>query len=264
MKIKISIIIFILMLLTSNLLSFETKSFFSEQNILIINDIVIDEGQDFTLSIDISNSQSFVAFQMNLILPVGVSYVNNSGFLSDRAGDHSLSISETGSILTIIVFSMSMQEFNGSEGTVLSLDFFQDLAVGQYIVSAENVIIANNNSVNICDAVHNANLTVLSTTDIREEIVSGNVNIFHIYPNPFSSQTKIDFELITPAELFVEIYNIKGGLIKTLYSGNKSTGKHSLIWDGTDNKNKSLASGYYLCKIRTGNGTMIHKILLIK
>ena len=85
------------------------------------------------------------------------------------------------------------------------------------------------------------------------------------YPNPFNPQTTIRFsvnEASAPVEL--NIYNLKGQKVKSLYSGVTPRGEHSVVWNGTDDSNKRVSSGMYLYKITSGNQSQSRKMLLVK
>jgi hypothetical protein len=85
------------------------------------------------------------------------------------------------------------------------------------------------------------------------------------YPNPFNSQTIIQFELPQASTVSLNIYNLRGELIKSL--SNEQTwaaGYHSLIWDGTDNQNRPVSSGVYLYQIRTDKFNQSKRCLFLK
>ncbi len=89
--------------------------------------------------------------------------------------------------------------------------------------------------------------------------------VLQSYPNPFSSETTISFN-VTQTSLFVnlEIYNIKGQKVNTLVDEKVEAGTHSVIWNGTDENNQPVTSGIYLYKLKTGNETYTRKMLLLK
>lgn len=66
------------------------------------------------------------------------------------------------------------------------------------------------------------------------------------FPNPFNPITTIKYDL--PEESYVElkIFNLLGEEIRTLVVGNESAGFKSMLWNGEDNKDKSVASGVYI------------------
>ncbi|MDD3536540.1 MAG: T9SS type A sorting domain-containing protein [Candidatus Cloacimonetes bacterium] len=84
------------------------------------------------------------------------------------------------------------------------------------------------------------------------------------YPNPFRDKTNISYILEKEAKISVEIYNLKGQKVKTLYSGMGKKGKHGISWDSTDNHGKKVASGVYFCRLITPDSIQSQKMLLMK
>ncbi len=65
------------------------------------------------------------------------------------------------------------------------------------------------------------------------------------YPNPFNLQTAIQYELPRPGHVSINIYNVRGRLVKTLVNKKQPTGRYRLIWDATDSSMRATASGLY-------------------
>lgn len=84
------------------------------------------------------------------------------------------------------------------------------------------------------------------------------------YPNPFNPSTTIRFNLDRSQKARLDIFNLKGQLVKTLVDGDLEQGTHSIVFDGTDSKGNSLASGLYLYRLQTPNQSISRKMLLIK
>ncbi len=84
------------------------------------------------------------------------------------------------------------------------------------------------------------------------------------YPNPFNPQTTIRFSVRESAPVSIEIYNVKGQLVKTLLSEVKSAGEHSVIWKGTDNNNRPVSSGVYFYKMNAGKYSSTKKMIMMK
>jgi hypothetical protein len=84
------------------------------------------------------------------------------------------------------------------------------------------------------------------------------------YPNPFNPTTQIDFYLSHPENISLNIYNLKGQLVRVLYSGDLSAGSHSLTWDGLDHTIKPVSSGIYLYRLNTSTDSVVRKMTLIK
>ena len=84
------------------------------------------------------------------------------------------------------------------------------------------------------------------------------------YPNPFNPTTRISYSLLQQEMVNISIYNIKGEKIKTIVNEITPAGNHQSFWNGSDNKGKSVASGIYFYKMRTGNFVNIKKMILLK
>ena len=101
----------------------------------------------------------------------------------------------------------------------------------------------------------------------EETIVKPGVINLQNYPNPFNPSTTISFttEDIKSAE--IEIFNIKGQLIKTLnvtLRPESSLWKGSVGWNGTNDAGKPVSSGVYLYKLKAGEFTQTKKMLLMR
>jgi len=84
------------------------------------------------------------------------------------------------------------------------------------------------------------------------------------YPNPFNPETTIKFSLSEEQEIIINVYNIAGQKVKQLISQQLSEGQHSIIWNGTDSNSKSVSSGVYFYKLKTGNFEQTKKMILMK
>jgi hypothetical protein len=86
------------------------------------------------------------------------------------------------------------------------------------------------------------------------------------YPNPFNSTTVIRFHIAGNSDKYVklEILDITGRTIITLYEGEKKGGYHSMIWDGTDASGSAVPSGIYLYRLTTESTNISKKMSLLK
>jgi len=84
------------------------------------------------------------------------------------------------------------------------------------------------------------------------------------YPNPFNPTTSIRYSIDEPGAVSLEIYNVKGQLVKTLYQGNADIGSHTLIWNGLNNYGNACSSGVYFYRLRTPKTTLVRKMLMLK
>ncbi len=84
------------------------------------------------------------------------------------------------------------------------------------------------------------------------------------YPNPFNPMTKISFSLPEAQTVQLAIYGLDGRRIRTLISGDLSAGNHEVIWNGTDDAGRSVASGTYFYQIKAGPYSRVRKMTLVK
>ena len=79
------------------------------------------------------------------------------------------------------------------------------------------------------------------------------------YPNPFNPSTQINFNLPKATRTSIEIFNIRGQLIKTLIHKQLNAGEHSITWNASD-----VPSGIYFYRLVAGEETQSKKMILIK
>jgi hypothetical protein len=84
------------------------------------------------------------------------------------------------------------------------------------------------------------------------------------YPNPFNPTTTINYNLPTSMEVTLEIYNVRGQLVKTLVDEVRPAGDNFVVWNGNDNSNRSVGSGVYFYKLTTDSNIETRKMLLVK
>jgi len=84
------------------------------------------------------------------------------------------------------------------------------------------------------------------------------------YPNPFNPTTTISFSIREAGHVSVNIYNMRGQLVKTLVNSELENDYYEIVWTGRDNSNKSVASGVYFYKMKTQNYNSTKKMILMK
>jgi hypothetical protein len=69
------------------------------------------------------------------------------------------------------------------------------------------------------------------------------------YPNPFSENTSICFEVNQAADVLIRIFTVAGRPVKQLRTFVPTAGFQTVDWDGTDEYKQKVANGVYLYKI---------------
>ncbi|MBN2029357.1 hypothetical protein JW824_03845 [bacterium] len=88
-------------------------------------------------------------------------------------------------------------------------------------------------------------------------------------PNPFNAETSFTYQLPDPGQVTIQIYNVRGSLVRTLHDGHQFPGFYSMIWDGRDGWGRNSASGIYFIHIvvETQRGDIFQdnvKMMMIK
>ena len=83
-------------------------------------------------------------------------------------------------------------------------------------------------------------------------------------PNPFNPATLISFSIPEQIEITLNIYNLRGCLIRTLCNKVFEVGKHQILWDGRDEFGHNVSSGVYFYSMKAGNYSQIRKMVFLK
>ncbi len=97
-----------------------------------------------------------------------------------------------------------------------------------------------------------------------DEIVIAATKLGNNYPNPFNPETNIAFSIKEAGFTTLEVYNMRGQLVKILVNEAKESGNYTVTWDGKDNSNKNVSSGVYFYKMKTGKYVSTRKMILMK
>jgi len=85
------------------------------------------------------------------------------------------------------------------------------------------------------------------------------------FPNPFNPETTISYKIFNAHQVNLEIYNLKGQLVKSLVNKNIGRGTHSVTWNGLDNDGNSVTSGVYFYILNLDTKiAKVRKCLLLK
>lgn len=76
------------------------------------------------------------------------------------------------------------------------------------------------------------------------------------YPMPFHPEVNLELGMVKAGLVELGIYNMKGQLVRSLYSGNLDMGTTTLRWDSRDNSGSLCANGIYFAVMRTDSGAV--------
>jgi hypothetical protein len=83
-------------------------------------------------------------------------------------------------------------------------------------------------------------------------------------PNPFASETVIQFSLPSKMKARVAVYDVSGRLINVLADGVGEPGINRLAWNGKDTHGAQVSPGIYFCRLVTAKHTMQNKMVRLR
>lgn len=88
--------------------------------------------------------------------------------------------------------------------------------------------------------------------------------LFQNYPNPFNARTTIRYYLVNDTRVNLSIYNMMGQKIVQLVNSTQSRGYQQVLWNGRDANDRLVASGLYICRLKTRDYSKSKKIIFVK
>ena len=72
------------------------------------------------------------------------------------------------------------------------------------------------------------------------------------------------FALERPGQVRLEVYDGRGRLVRSLLQARLEAGPHAWRWDGRDLRGRPAASGTYVARLVTPDGSLTHKMTLLR
>lgn len=88
--------------------------------------------------------------------------------------------------------------------------------------------------------------------------------LYPIYPNPANPGATIKFEIPQSAYVRLEVFDVRGRLVRALVDGDLSAGTHSAVFDVSDENGAALPAGLYFSRLAAGERVLIRKAMLVK
>ncbi len=88
--------------------------------------------------------------------------------------------------------------------------------------------------------------------------------LYQNYPNPFNPETTIGYELVESNRVTLTIYNLLGQRVRTLVDEWQAAGNYRVVWDGSNDDNRRLASSLYIYELRAGSNMTRRKMILLQ
>lgn len=83
--------------------------------------------------------------------------------------------------------------------------------------------------------------------------------LYQNYPNPFNLSTSISYSLASRGEVCLNLYDLSGHLVTTLFEGYQEAGEHLVSWEPT-----GVSSGTYFYRLTVDDYTATRRMILVK
>ncbi len=114
----------------------------------------------------------------------------------------------------------------------------------------------------------------LNITSVNDDLTTRLPEAFSLlasYPNPFSTtenlaksgQISIVYQLNVITDVNLQIYDIRGRLVRTLLQSQQNPGEYTMHWDGRTKNNVLAAAGIYFVRLQANNLQQVQRISLI-
>ena len=115
-------------------------------------------------------------------------------------------------------------------------------------------------------AISNLALVLVSDVDSPEGnvLLPERTRLTGLWPNPFNSEARIEYDVAHVAQVAITIYNVLGQEVARLLDAPRSSGQYQVWWDGTDSRGSPVASGIYFCRLTAEDISDTRKLVYLK
>jgi galactose oxidase-like protein/flagellar hook capping protein FlgD/K319-like protein len=85
-----------------------------------------------------------------------------------------------------------------------------------------------------------------------------------VFPNPGSGPATVRFELARPGDVQVDLFDIRGALVRRVAGGARGAGFHTESWDGCDRHGRQVPDGVYLLRFAAGPYRETRRLVILR
>ena len=163
-------------------------------------------------------------------------------------------------VVNIFDLTLVAQGIGGAAAPAIATGRVDTATIEAWITQAR---LADDGSIAFRQGIANLE-NLLSSLVIPEE-----TGLLANYPNPFNPETWIPYQLATPADVKLTIYDMNGGVVRRMDVGHQAAGMYrsrsrAAYWDGRNERGESVASGLYFYTLRAAEFAATRKMLIRK
>ncbi len=85
-----------------------------------------------------------------------------------------------------------------------------------------------------------------------------------VSPNPLNPETVLSFVTSKSGPVSIQIFDVRGRLVKSLYNGTMDAGLNQVRWDGSTKNGNRVATGVYFIRTKTVDGEAVERATVLK
>ncbi|MDD3578614.1 MAG: choice-of-anchor D domain-containing protein [Candidatus Cloacimonetes bacterium] len=88
--------------------------------------------------------------------------------------------------------------------------------------------------------------------------------LYSAFPNPFNPSTNLRYSMKEAGDVRIDVYNLKGQILKTFHNSHNLPGYYQVNWDGRDMNGRVVGTGVYFYRMTSGQYSATRKMVLAK
>ncbi len=163
-----------------------------------------------------------------------------------------------GEVDTLGIINLILSLLENEDPQVL-VPFFADVPGGVSTVSVTSPGVA----AGIDFALPRADNPITSVDD-GDGLVPSRFALAQNYPNPFNPGTTIEYTIPDKAKISLQVFNMLGQRIRTLFEGQRDSGSYVARWNGLNDAGTEVAAGVYFLRMKSDDVVLSRRMLLLK
>ena len=217
--------------------------------------LMIDDDNNATLPVTLS---SFTAV-LTADLFVKIAWISESE--TDHAG-YNILRSEANALSTALTVNNGMIDQGVAHGTQMNY-LFTDTEIdtdATYYYWLESV------SLNGESEYYGALMVTVRAEDEEPSIpvIPVETKLLSAFPNPFNPSTNLRYSMKEAGDLRIEVYNLKGQILRSFTNNHSQAGYYQMSWDGRDANGSLVGTGVYFYRMISGKYSATKKMVLAK
>jgi len=224
---------------------------------------VIEAAKDLDLPIILGDLDPTLPVELSSFTAVLTADLQvNIAWIVETETDHSgynVLRNETDVLASALRINSNLLDEGSLNGTQISYQFLDDevLRGATYYYWLESVALNG-------ESEHFGPLKVTIKADGEDPIpeIPLETKLFSAFPNPFNPNTNLRYSMKEAGEARIDIFNVKGQLLKTFKQNHEQAGYYQVSWDGRDVNGHQVSTGVYFYRMSCGKYSHTKKMVL--